>query len=328
MESRYTDITTSPQYHPFSIDALTSSLDEKDYSANQNTMLQMVNNSSLCEGHDYREGFASSRSGSESSSPVTSPLGNLQASPPTFPKSSCKIDIAQTLLELEERASGTMISSGDKSKPTHSYIALISQAILSSPDRKMLLGDIYQFISEHYPYYKLEQKAWRNSIRHNLSINECFIKDGKLQNKGNYWAIHPACVADFAKGDYRRRQARRRARRCDDLLQNSAPFPVSYGCHTGYVQMTTAPGYNYHPYQQVTVSSPAAVPSHQRMHTYQQGTYQPATYQQGTYTTAPYGHSMNRSRMSSNGDSTHHYSGYNQHCSYTSLGQTHYAYAS
>ena len=28
---------------------------------------------------------------------------------------------------------------------------------------------------------------------------------------GNYWAIHPACVESFARGDYRRRHARRRA---------------------------------------------------------------------------------------------------------------------
>ena len=34
---------------------------------------------------------------------------------------------------------------------------------------------------------------------------------------GNYWAIHPACVDDFAHGDYRRRQARRRVRRRQQL---------------------------------------------------------------------------------------------------------------
>ena len=28
---------------------------------------------------------------------------------------------------------------------------------------------------------------------------------------GNYWAIHPACVESFSRGDYRRRHARRRA---------------------------------------------------------------------------------------------------------------------
>ena len=36
---------------------------------------------------------------------------------------------------------------------------------------------------------------------------------------GNYWAIHPACVEDFARGDYRRRQARRRAVGGSSVLQ-------------------------------------------------------------------------------------------------------------
>ena len=98
-------------------------------------------------------------------------------------------------------------------KPVHSYIALISKAILSHPDKKMVLSDIYQFIMGNFPYYNNDEKAWRNSIRHNLSLNECFIKVGRAENgKGNYWSIHPSCVDDFSKGDYRRRQARRRAR--------------------------------------------------------------------------------------------------------------------
>ena len=104
-------------------------------------------------------------------------------------------------------------SRSEDGKPVHSYIALISKAILSHPEKKMVLSDIYQFIMENFSYYNNDEKAWRNSIRHNLSLNECFIKVGRAENgKGNYWSIHPSCVDDFAKGDYRRRQARRRAR--------------------------------------------------------------------------------------------------------------------
>ena len=98
-------------------------------------------------------------------------------------------------------------------KPIHSYIALISKAILGHPEQRMVLSDIYQYIMDNFPYYNNDEKAWRNSIRHNLSLNECFIKVGRADNgKGNYWSIHPSCIEDFAKGDYRRRQARRRAR--------------------------------------------------------------------------------------------------------------------
>uniref|UniRef100_A0A672UXH7 Fork-head domain-containing protein n=1 Tax=Strigops habroptila TaxID=2489341 RepID=A0A672UXH7_STRHB len=98
-------------------------------------------------------------------------------------------------------------------KPAQSYIALISTAILSSPEKKLLLSDIYQWIMDNYPYFK-NKKSWRNSVRHNLSLNECFVKAGRSDNgKGHFWAIHPANLEDFAKGDYHRRRARRRVRR-------------------------------------------------------------------------------------------------------------------
>ncbi len=43
--------------------------------------------------------------------------------------------------------------------------------------------------------------------------------------KGNFWSIHPACEDDFAKGDYRRRHARRRARRNALSSQQHSGFP-------------------------------------------------------------------------------------------------------
>uniref|UniRef100_A0A8C2TBT7 Fork-head domain-containing protein n=1 Tax=Coturnix japonica TaxID=93934 RepID=A0A8C2TBT7_COTJA len=50
--------------------------------------------------------------------------------------------------------------------------------------------------------------GWRNSVRHNLSLNECFVKAGRSDNgKGHFWAIHPANMEDFAKGDYHRPHA-------------------------------------------------------------------------------------------------------------------------
>lgn len=67
-------------------------------------------------------------------------------------------------------------------KPTHSYIALISMAILSTPERRMLLSDIYQYVMDNFDYYNNNEKAWRNSIRHNLSLNECFVKSGRADN--------------------------------------------------------------------------------------------------------------------------------------------------
>ncbi|KAG9350582.1 hypothetical protein JZ751_024471, partial [Albula glossodonta] len=123
----------------------------------------------------------------------------------------------------EERGQGTTTSGTPQDKPNQSYIALISMAILASEEKKLLLCDIYQWIMDHYPYFKSKDKNWRNSVRHNLSLNECFVKAGRSDNgKGHFWAIHPANLQDFSKGDYHRRRARRRIRRVAGQL----PYPL------------------------------------------------------------------------------------------------------
>ncbi|CAF1173311.1 unnamed protein product [Rotaria sordida] len=102
----------------------------------------------------------------------------------------------------------------EEPKPSYSYIGLIAMAILNSPERRLVLADIYQWILDHYPYFRARGPGWRNSIRHNLSLNDCFIKAGRSANgKGHYWSIHPANLADFLSGDFRRRRAQRRVRK-------------------------------------------------------------------------------------------------------------------
>lgn len=104
-------------------------------------------------------------------------------------------------------------------KPALSYIALIAKAILESSQKRLSLGSIYSWIEKNYPFYLNKGQGWRNSVRHNLSLNDCFIKAGRCEDgKGNYWAIHPANIQDFMRGDFRqRRRSRRRGRKkeCD-----------------------------------------------------------------------------------------------------------------
>ncbi len=122
----------------------------------------------------------------------------------------------------------------DEPKPQHSYIGLIAMAILSSPESKLVLSDIYQYILDNYPYFRSRGPGWRNSIRHNLSLNDCFIKAGRSANgKGHYWAIHPANIDDFKKGDFRRRKAQRKVRKHmglavdDDGNDSPSPPPLT-----------------------------------------------------------------------------------------------------
>lgn len=122
----------------------------------------------------------------------------------------------------------------EEPKPQHSYIGLIAIAILSSPETKLVLSDIYQYILDNYPYFRSRGPGWRNSIRHNLSLNDCFVKAGRSANgKGHYWAIHPANQEDFKKGDFRRRKAQRKVRKHmglsvdDDGTDSPSPPPLS-----------------------------------------------------------------------------------------------------
>ncbi|XP_016994855.1 uncharacterized protein fd102C isoform X1 [Drosophila takahashii] len=145
----------------------------------------------------------------------------------------------------------------EEPKPQHSYIGLIAMAILSSTEMKLVLSDIYQYILDNYPYFRSRGPGWRNSIRHNLSLNDCFIKSGRSANgKGHYWAIHPANMDDFRKGDFRRRKAQRKVRKhmglsVDDASTDSpSPPPLDLTTppppSSQSAMQLSALGYPYH----------------------------------------------------------------------------------
>uniref|UniRef100_A0A0N4V2Q6 Fork-head domain-containing protein n=1 Tax=Enterobius vermicularis TaxID=51028 RepID=A0A0N4V2Q6_ENTVE len=67
-------------------------------------------------------------------------------------------------------------SSKNEKKPPYSYAQLIVQAIISTPDQQIKLPGIYNFIMQKYPWYQSCDKGWQNSIRHNLSMNQDFVK--------------------------------------------------------------------------------------------------------------------------------------------------------
>ncbi|XP_006146977.1 forkhead box protein I2 [Tupaia chinensis] len=97
-------------------------------------------------------------------------------------------------------------------RPPYSYSALIAMAIQSAPLRKLTLSQIYQYVASNFPFYKRSKAGWQNSIRHNLSLNDCFKKvprDEDDPGKGNYWTLDPNCEKMFDNGNFRRKRKRR-----------------------------------------------------------------------------------------------------------------------
>lgn len=90
-------------------------------------------------------------------------------------------------------------------KPTLSYIALIAKVILSSPSKKLSLGSIYRAMEQRFSHLRSRGPGWKNSVRHNLSVNDCFVKVNRCEDgRGHYWGIHETHLTEFQRGNFRR----------------------------------------------------------------------------------------------------------------------------
>ncbi|XP_061690169.1 forkhead box protein N2 [Syngnathoides biaculeatus] len=153
-----------------------------------------------------------SSSSSSSSSSSCSPLSNCAVSPPPEDDLTCLSWLHQrgNLLPLQPLPKAPPPQpraepGGDpaSAKPPYSFSSLIFMAIEESADKRLPVKDIYGWIVDKFPYYRMASAGWRNSVRHNLSLSKsfCRMERNKSQSagKGSLWCVNPAHRASLVE---------------------------------------------------------------------------------------------------------------------------------
>ncbi|CAZ80785.1 unnamed protein product [Tuber melanosporum] len=135
------------------------------------------------------------------------------------------------------------------------YAVLIYRALMSTPTRRMVLSQIYDYFREKIPKFrKIKGRGWMNSIRHNLSMNGAFLKEDRPPSdpgKGYIWVLSKEAEMDGVKSTTRYRKsppnAKKRAtdefylrgstvkRRRKSTRKGTASKPASSPCPSGSI---------------------------------------------------------------------------------------------
>ncbi|XP_014365616.2 uncharacterized protein LOC106716595 isoform X1 [Papilio machaon] len=151
-----------------------------------------------------------------------SSLGNSRQIIKTSVNGSFKVDNSQAKL-LNSNGKATV---GEFPKPAYSYSCLIAMALKNSRTGSLPVSEIYNFMCQHFPYFKTAPSGWKNSVRHNLSLNKCFEKIEKpstngSQRKGCLWAMNPSKVGKMDE------EVLKWSRKDPQAIKNAMVYPDS-----------------------------------------------------------------------------------------------------
>ena len=122
-----------------------------------------------------------------------------------------EVDLSSDAILKEEQSLQIWNSTGNRLSETKqrnnrfpSYTEMIASVLLSDGSKTKTLQDIYIVMQDRYPFLEQRGRSWKNSVRHTLSFNECFLKvprpdSGQRCN----WTIHPKYMQRFSQGDFK-----------------------------------------------------------------------------------------------------------------------------
>lgn len=82
----------------------------------------------------------------------------------------------------------------DTQKPPLSFACMIFMAVESSPKKMLPVKEIYEWIMWKFPFYRNAHSGWKNSVRHNLSLNKCFRKVERSSLNSRVCLMFVVCV--------------------------------------------------------------------------------------------------------------------------------------